>query len=180
MKRDNLKFNPAALAPGLLKDFAKPEPESTLPRHFLYPGHIFVTKEATAISTILGSCAAVCLWDRRLKVGGINHYLFPEGPEDTPNRLRYGNLANPELLKQLLDLGCDVKDLQAKIFGGACAFSVDPVLAVGSKNVVLAEEFLRDAGIAIVAKDVSGKNGRRLTFNTGDGSVLLKSYETER
>jgi chemotaxis protein CheD len=179
MKKDKLKFNPAALAPGSLKGLAKPEAESMLPRHFLYPGYIFVAKEATAISTILGSCAAVCLWDRRLKVGGMNHYLFPEGPEDTPNRLRYGNVANPELLKQMLDLGCDVKDLQAKIFGGACAFSVDPVLAVGSKNVVLAEEFLRGAGITMVAKDVSGKNGRRLTFNTNDGSVLLKSYEVE-
>ena len=180
MKKDNLKFNPAALAPESLKDFARTEPASDLPRHFLYPGYIFVTKEATVISTILGSCAAVCLWDRRLKVGGMNHYLLPEGPEESTNRLRYGNVANPELLKQMLDLGCQVKDLQAKIFGGASAFAADPVLAVGSKNVVLAEEFLRDAGIATVAKDVSGKHGRRLTFNTGDGSALLKSYETER
>jgi chemotaxis protein CheD len=180
MKRDNLKFNPDALAPEALKDFAKPEPASALPRHFLFPGYIFVAKEATVISTILGSCAAVCLWDRRLKVGGMNHYLLPEGPENTPNRLRYGNVANKELLKQMLDLGCKVKDMQAKIFGGASAFSADPVSAVGSKNVALAEEFLRDAGIAMVAKDVSGKHGRRLTFNTGDGSVLLKSYEGER
>jgi len=180
MKKDDLKFNPAALAPDVLKDFAKTERASTLPRHFLYPGYIYVTKEATVISTILGSCAAVCLWDRRLKVGGMNHYLLPEGPEDTPNRLRYGNVANRELLQQMLDLGCKVTDLQAKIFGGASAFSADPVSAVGSKNVALAEQFLRDAGITTVAKDVSGKHGRRLTFNTGDGSVLLKSYEGER
>ena len=179
MKRD-LKFNPDALAPEALKDFAKLEPESTLPKHFLFPGYIFVTRDATVISTILGSCAAVCLWDPRLKFGGMNHYLLPEGPEDTPNRLRYGNVANRELLEQMLALGCEVKDLQARIFGGASAFSVDPVSAVGGKNVALAEAFLRGAGIAVVAKDVSGKHGRRLSFNTGDGSVLLKSYEGER
>ena len=48
-------------------------------RHFLYPGQVFVTRDPITISTILGSCAAVCLWDRHKKAGGMNHYLLPEG-----------------------------------------------------------------------------------------------------
>ena len=62
------------------------------PRHFLYPGQVFVTREPIVISTILGSCAAVCLWDRHKKAGGMNHYLLPDGQADGANRLRYGNV----------------------------------------------------------------------------------------
>jgi chemotaxis protein CheD len=178
MKSDKFKFDPSALAPESLKDYAGAGAEevSGLPRRFLYPGQIFVAREATAISTILGSCAAVCLWDSRIRAGGMNHYLLPEGPEG-PNRLRYGNIANPALLEELLALGCQSKHLEAKIFGGASAFSSDPTVTVGMKNIELAERFLREAGIRVAAKDVSGRRGRRLTFHTSDGSCVLKSYE---
>ena len=131
-------------------------------RHFLYPGQVFVTREPITISTILGSCAAVCLWDRHKKAGGMNHYLLPDGPNEGPNRLRYGNVANPELLEKLLALGCEIRNLQAKIFGGSCAFGADPLQSLGSRNVELAEDFLRSAGIPVVERDVSGKHGRQI------------------
>jgi chemotaxis receptor (MCP) glutamine deamidase CheD len=103
------------------------------------------------------------------EVGGMNHYLLPEGLSDGPNRLRYGNVANPELLKQVLALGCEIRNLQAKIFGGSSAFGCRPVAVVGSRNVELAESFLRSAGIPVVEREVSGKHGRRLFFQIFDG-----------
>jgi chemotaxis protein CheD len=147
-------------------------------RHFLYPGQIFVSREAVTISTILGSCIAVCLWDSRRKIGGMNHYLLPEGPVDGENRLRYGNVANAALLKELLALGSDVKDLQAKIFGGTSAYAADPLTALGTRNAEIAEQFLRDARIPITAKEVSGKYGRKLTFNIFDGVAEVKNFES--
>jgi chemotaxis protein CheD len=179
MTADKFKFDPSVLAPESLKDYAGAGAEagSDLPRRFIYPGQIFVSREPMAISTILGSCAAVCLWDSRIRAGGMNHYLLPEGPEG-PNRLRYGSVANPSLLEEILALGCQLGDLEAKIFGGASAFSSDPTATVGMKNIELAERFLHEAGIRVVAKDVSGKRGRKLTFHTTDGSCLLKSYES--
>lgn len=143
----------------------------------MYPGQVFVSADPICISTILGSCAAVCLWDRHKKAGGLNHYLLPEGPDDGPNRLRYGTIANPELLRQVLALGCDVRNLQAKIFGGATAFGTDPSRSLGARNVQLAEEFLRCQGIPVVEKDVSGKRGRRLVFQISDGVTVLKNFD---
>jgi chemotaxis protein CheD len=169
------KFNPAVLPADAMKGFEREEALGGA-RHFLYPGQMFVAREPTVITTILGSCAALCLWDRRKKIGGMNHYLLPEGDESGPNRLRYGNVANPALLKELLALGCDAKDLQAKVFGGSSAFVADPLQSLGSKNVHLAEEFLRTAGIRLVAKDVSGKHGRRLIFHTEDGLTLIRDF----
>jgi chemotaxis protein CheD len=176
MKSD-VKFNPAVLSPEDMKRHGKDDSTVTERRHFLYPGQIFVSREAITISTILGSCAAVCLWDSRRKIGGMNHYLLPEGAADGPNRLRYGNVANAALLNELLALGCEVKNLQAKIFGGTSAYAADPLTALGTRNVQMAEQFLRDAGIPITAKEVSGKHGRKLTFNTVDGVTEVKNYQ---
>jgi chemotaxis receptor (MCP) glutamine deamidase CheD len=175
MKNTPPTFNPAVLPSEFMKSF---EPSnSSSARHFLYPGQIFASREPITISTILGSCAAICLWDRQKHVGGMNHYLLPDGAGDGPNRLRYGNVANPELLRQVLALGCDVRNLQAKIFGGSSAFAVDLSQSLGSKNVELAEDFLGSAGIPVVDRDVSGKHGRRLVFQLGDGVTIIKNFE---
>ena len=32
---------------------------------------------ACVLSTVLGSCAAVCLTDPEAKIGGMNHFLLP-------------------------------------------------------------------------------------------------------
>src|ERR1700691_456186 len=172
MKENPAKFNPAVLPAEYMNGF-EPANSSKEPRHFLYPGQLFVTRDPITISTILGSCAAICLWDRNKKAGGLNHYLLPEGA----NRLRYGNVANPELLKQVLALGCEIRNLQAKIFGGSSSFGGDPLHSLGSRNVELDEEFLRSSGISVVERDVSGKYGRRLIFRILDGVTTIKNFD---
>jgi chemotaxis receptor (MCP) glutamine deamidase CheD len=138
---------------------------------------VFVTRDPIVISTILGSCATVCLWDTHKKAGGMNHYLLPEGAAEGPNRLRYGNIANPELLRQVLALGCEIRNLQAKVFGGSSAFAVNLSHSVGTRNVDLAESFLRSAGIPVVEREVSGKHGRRLVFQVADGVTTIKNFD---
>jgi len=171
------KFNPAVLPAEVMKGFQHDEAPNGSSKHFLYPGQMCVSKEPMVITTILGSCAALCLWDSRKRVGGMNHYLLPEGSDNGPNRLRYGNVANPALLNELLALGCDLKNIHAKIFGGSSAFAANPLQSVGSRNVQLAEEFVRKASIPLVSKDVSGKHGRRLVFHTEDGVTLIRDFE---
>jgi chemotaxis protein CheD len=175
MSENSPKFNPAVLPAEAMKKFERAS--SKEPRYFLYPGQIFVTRDPLTISTILGSCAAVCLWDRHKQAGGMNHYLLPEGVTEGPNRLRYGNVANPELLSQVLALGCEIRNLQAKIFGGSSAFGSDPARSLGSRNVELAESFLRSAGIPVVEREVSGKHGRRLFFQIVDGVTTIKNFD---
>jgi chemotaxis protein CheD len=176
MSRNVEKFNPAALPADVMKEFTHDEKPAAAPKHFLYPGQLFVSRDPVIITTILGSCAALCLWDYRKKIGGMNHYLLPEGTDDGPNRLRYGNFANPALLKELLSLGCDVKNLQAKVFGGSSAFSANPTQSLGTRNSQLAEEFVRAHGIRLVGKDVSGKHGRKLIFQTQDGNTEIRDF----
>lgn len=176
MSRNIDKFNPAMLPAEVMKGFEHEEKPTSVPKHFLYPGQMFVSREPVIITTILGSCSAVCLWDCVKKVGGMNHYLLPEGPDSGPNRLRYGTVANPALLNEILALGCETRNLQAKIFGGSSAFAANPLESVGARNAKLAEEFLHDSGIRLVGKDVAGKHGRKLIFQTQDGVTLIREF----
>src|SRR5579864_3322568 len=88
-------------------------------RHYLIPGKLFAAAQPFAITTILGSAVALCLWDSARGIGGANHFMLANGPEDSENSTRYANVANPILLRRMLDLGAEVKTLEAKIFGGS-------------------------------------------------------------
>ena len=172
-----VRFNPAKLSLEAMRGLANGV-EREPSKHFLLPGQMFASREATTITTILGSCVAICLWDSRNGFGGMNHYLLPEGQDNGPNRLRYGNVANPALLKQMLSFGCNVRDLQARIFGGASTFSgVNPDQSLGKRNIELAVEFLREANVLVVTKEVSNTRGCKLVFQTVDGSAVVKSFE---
>jgi chemotaxis receptor (MCP) glutamine deamidase CheD len=65
---------------------------------FLAPGELVVCRDAVRIRTILGSCIAVCLWDRRRRVGGVNHYLLPRPTDGKTCDNRFGSVAIPRLI----------------------------------------------------------------------------------
>lgn len=142
-------------------------------KHYLIPGKVFATAQPFAISTIIGSGVAVCLWDAVRKIGGANHYMLPEGPADGENATRYANIANPTLLQKMLDLGAERKTMEAKIFGGTVSginFGGDGE-KLGERNVQAAEHFLRMNGIRIAHNEVGGTHGRKLIFQTDSGKA---------
>ncbi len=143
---------------------------------YLHPGQLFVATEPAVVTTILGSCVAVCLWDSTQGFGGINHYLLPTGVKTAAAGLRYGNVAIEQLLERLSRAGVHVPNLRAKLFGGACV--LDAMRGrenhLGDKNVEIAERVLAEAGIPVVASDVGGGRGRKLIFYPHDGSALIK------
>jgi len=149
-------------------------PATSRATHYLLPGFVYVA-ESTAITTILGSCVAVCVWDPSRRTGGMNHFLLPHGPAERATEGRFAEHAIPRLLQKLLAAGTVPSFLQAKVFGGA---SVNTAFQgaghLGLKNVQSALHFLDAAGIAVVAQDVGGTRGRKLIFDTDDGSAFVK------
>ena len=140
-------------------------------RHYLIPGKIFVAAQPFAISTVVGSSVALCLWDSASKIGGANHFMLPEGPAESENATRYANVANPMLLKRIIDLGAEKKTLQARIFGGSLpsiAFN-NETEHLGERNVEAVTRFLNLAGIRVVESEVGGTHGRKVVFCTDDG-----------
>jgi chemotaxis protein CheD len=129
-----------------------------------------------ALSTILGSCVAVCLWDRQARVGGMNHYLLPSCPAGGRPSPRFGTVAVPELVRGLYGLGATADRLAAWVFGGAQLIGAFPAGHdhLGTRNIEAAEELLGREGIAVVGGDVGGRRGRRVVFDTGDGQALVR------
>jgi len=156
-----------------------PMTASTLVRRikiYLHPGQMIATPESSEVTTILGSCVAVCLYDAQSGIGGMNHFLLPcESGEGTAAG-RFGDRAVPELIEKLLALGAAQKGLQAKLFGGACVLEAfrDREDHLGNQNVRVARQILAQAAIPIVGADVEGGRGRKLVFYTDDGSAWVK------
>jgi len=143
--------------------------------YYLYPGLIFAQKEACIITTVLGSCISVCLWDPVSKTGGINHYMLPLWNGEGLPSPKYGNIAIRKLIEKMLTLGCQKENLQAKVFGGGAVLETSSgLLNIGERNIMLAEDMLGDVNIPIISKGVGGNHGRKLIFFTGTGEVLVK------
>ncbi len=143
--------------------------------YYLYPGLLFAQKDMCMVTTVLGSCVSVCLWDPVLNIGGINHYMLPLWNGEGLPSPKYGSVAIPKLIEKMLALGCRKENLKAKVFGGGAVMQISSgLLNVGERNIILAEDTLADENIPIISKDVGGNHGRKLIFCTGSGTVLVK------
>ena len=146
-------------------------------RVYLHPGHSFVATAPTLVTTILGSCVSVCLWDEERRVGGLTHYLLPRPINAQLDAARFGTTAIPQLIDQLRARGAT--NLVAKIFGGS---SMNSALAaagrdLGTQNVNVAFELLGTLAIPVAAGDTGGASGRKLLFHTDDGAAFVKLLE---
>lgn len=131
------------------------------------------------VTTILGSCVAVCLFDRTRRVGGMNHFLLPR-QSGTPANPRYGDVAFEQLLAAMKRLGCRSDDLRAKVFGGAAVLPFGSIAdTVGTQNVIVALEVLRVQGIPLLARRTGGSRGLYLRFHTAIGRVLVRELMTD-
>lgn len=151
-------------------------------RAYLLPGQLHVSADPCQIRTILGSCVAICLWDTRLRVGGMNHFLLPASSEGHPASSRFADVATRTLLEMLRALGCRLPHLQAKIFGGASMFQKQDrhAISLGAKNVATALDLMSNAGIPVVVHETGGTHGRKIMLNTDDGIVWCQRIEPER
>jgi chemotaxis protein CheD len=149
--------------------------------YFLYPSNIFASKTPMNIQTLLGSCVAVCLYDQRLKIGGMNHYMIAMWNDSGLASPKYGNIAIDNLIERMMALGSKKRDLTAKIFGGASQYDHgNKLLAIGERNIQIAESILQGQGIPIVAKSLGGEQGRKIIFNTSTGQVMMKFIEKQK
>lgn len=136
-------------------------------------GEVYCSAEPRALVTVLGSCVAVCLWDRVRRIGGMNHFVLPSSSRGERNT-RYGDVATDELMDSLRRLGCRPADIQAKLFGGAAVLPFAGGQSVGSSNVRVALERLRNYRIPITVQRTGGTLGQQIEFFTRTGEVFFR------
>ena len=153
--------------------------EEPVRKHFLFPGTIFAEPLEYQVSTVLGSCVAVCLWDKLARKGGMNHMMLPLWNGEGLATPKYGNIAMEKLLAKVLHIGCRRENLLAKVFGGANVTGTGvEVFMIGERNIILSMEMLEEFRIPVVAKDVGGRVGRKIIMNTETGVVLVGKGRT--
>jgi chemotaxis protein CheD len=147
--------------------------------HFQYdavkvlPGEYFVSNEDIVIMTVLGSCIAACLWDGRARIGGMNHFMLPDG--DTGDGCgRYGSFAMELLINEMLKLGARRETMQAKVFGGAQVMAGFTSMNVGERNTQFVQNYLSAERIPIVSEDVLDIHPRKVCFFPITGKALVK------
>jgi chemotaxis protein CheD len=137
------------------------------------PGEFFVHDEDVAIMTTLGSCIAACLWDRERKVGGMNHFMLPDGA-GAADCGRYGSYAMELLINELIKRGASRTTLEAKVFGGGAVIAGMTTINVGERNTQFVLDYLKTERIAVVSKDVLDVYPRKVCFLPASGKAMVK------
>jgi chemotaxis protein CheD len=134
------------------------------------------------IRTLLGSCVGVVLYDRVIKMGGLAHIVLPEarGAVDHPGK--YADTAIPGMIIDFeRRIGGNARSrLVAKLVGGARMFQVSSTkdtplgLNIGQRNQEAIERILAELRIPVLARDLGGESGRRMTLDTASGTITIK------
>jgi chemotaxis protein CheD len=153
----------------------------------ILPGEFYATADGTAITTLLGSCVSVCLFDRFSGVGGMNHFMLPQVLQgsntsrcsdpsattcDAVCSARYGACAMRQLLQRLQALGASHSRLEAKLFGAARVMA--GMSDIGEKNASFALGYLEEYGIPVVASDLGSTCPRKVVFFPASGRAVVK------
>lgn len=147
--------------------------------HFQYdavkvlPGEYFVSSDDLLITTVLGSCIAACVWDSKVRVGGMNHFMLPDG-DGVDGFGRYGSYAMELLINEMLKKGARRETIQAKVFGGAQVMAGFTSMNVGEKNTKFVIDYLATERIPVVSKDVLDIHPRKVCFFPVSGKALVK------
>jgi chemotaxis protein CheD len=145
-------------------------------------GDFYVSDDrGLVLSTVLGSCIAICLYDPAIEAGGMNHFLLAEpgsNSEIDPLKQRlYGAFAMEQLINEMIKRGASRSTMKAHIYGGS---NINRAMAhIGSSNASFARDFLRQDGIPISLEDTGGSSARRLDLKPATGQIRCKHIPTE-
>ena len=144
----------------------------------ILPGEYYYTAKDMLISTVLGSCVSACIRDRITGLGGMNHFMLPDGAEATNNpvsaSMRYGSFAMEILINDLLKAGARREHLEAKVFGGGAVLRGFTAMNVGERNAAFVMQFLKTERIPVLAQDLNDIYPRKVYFFPRTGKVLVK------
>lgn len=143
----------------------------------ILPGEYYCTDKDMLIVTVLGSCVSACIRDTTLGIGGMNHFMLPDGGGDdsvVSESMRYGSYAMEVLINQLLKSGARRQNLEAKIFGGGNVLRAFTTTNVGEKNANFVKSYLKAEGIKVTGEDLNDIYPRKVYFFPKTGKVLVK------
>ncbi len=141
------------------------------PTKYIHVGEFFASNQPTIVRTLLGSCVAVCLFDPRMKVGGMNHFLLPRTMNGCKDTGRFGETSIRALVERMREMGSTGRNLRIQLFGGAHVLPhvKDGPSTAGRMNVAFVMELLRTGEYVRGEQDLGDRVARRIRFETDTG-----------
>lgn len=149
----------------------------------ILPGEFYSTDKPVLISTILGSCISIALYDIELHLGGLNHFMLPSSSRTKEisfeEQGRYGDFAIELLLNDMFKKGSKKANLKAKIFGGSNVLNDGGYHQnrTGLNNISFALEYLTTENIPILANDMGGIFPRKIFYDPQTSKIFLKRIQ---
>lgn len=144
----------------------------------IMPGEFFVSTANEIITTVLGSCVSACIRDTEAGVGGMNHFMLPEG-EKCPTSgaclstsARYGSYAMEQMINTILTHGGRRERLEIKLFGGGKV--LQSMTDIGNRNIQFVQDYLRLENLFVTSKDLGGMHPRKVLYFPNTGRVLMR------
>jgi len=135
------------------------------------------------VTYALGSCIAVIVYDPRLRVGGMLHYMLPSAqvaPTQAEQRpAMFADTGIPLLFDQIYSFGCRDVDLIVKAAGGGKLYDADGPFDIGRRNYLKLNELFRSRRITIAAEDVGGCKSRTVRMAIDSGRIIVRSGRDE-
>ena len=149
----------------------------------VFPGEFHVTSRPDEmLVTILGSCVAACIRDPVTGLGGMNHFMLPQGHSsgwgNDPQSTRYGNFAMEKLINELIKSGCSRDRMEIKVFGGGNVIDTISNRPVGTQNAEFVLHFLEAEGLRCAVQDLGGQYPRRIHYSPATGRVVRRLLGT--
>lgn len=165
--------------------------KSDLPHYYLKAGEMFIMEKPALISTVLGSCIALTLFNQRKGLAGICHALLPQCIRKS-HKTSIDNLLDDECHKCLeafkyadcsvymmaesfIRFGITPRETEVRLFGGAKMMvsrsGHDGHYSIGQQNIDTARKVISYCHLELASSDVGGTGGRKIIFNTKTGEV---------
>ncbi len=164
-----------------------------MPTVYLKPGELYMSDKPTQISTVLGSCVSVTMYNRRLKIGGICHAVMPTAGliakksnnypvncmqcTSTKDSFKYVDCAISYMIKKFAIYGILPIEIEVKMFGGAAMIASKHrpgVTSIGDQNINAAMYAIEAGGLTLRSSNTGNMSGRKIMFYTHTGEILLK------
>lgn len=163
-----------------------------LPFVYLHPGEFYLSERPAVVTTVLGSCISVIMYDAQSRTSAITHSQMPVCTKNNSSCImcseayKFTDCSIKNILKLLESRNIILENITVKLFGGADVLSANSERStetIGRQNIAVAIDTINKAGLKITANDTGGQQGRKIFLYTESGEIwmtrLRKQYGKE-
>jgi chemotaxis protein CheD len=132
----------------------------------------------------LGSCIAVVVYDPRVPVGGLLHFMLPDSnlnrEKARENPFLFADTGIPLLLDRVREVGGERRRLIVRVAGGAQVLDNSKIFNIGEQNYGAVVKALKKLKLRVHDEAVGGSGSRTVRLELKTGRLELRTVNARR